>query len=596
VKKPKLMVIGLDAVSLTLLDSFRQACPNIRKLMARGVTGRAMPCLPVYTPTNWAALSTGAEAAVTHAAGWQNSSAGRPLSTFDRRAIPCDNIFDAAARAALRTLAISYPSAHPSKGAGNIVLVPLDRGLVSNCLAPGRIVDAGFDSAGCFAFDLLDKPASLTGAAMAKAVGATEDGAAAGGKRTVAAAKVRAYVFEAGARRWRLGFAPDAGRAKIALGHEKWSEPIRVDIAAAGRCGKCVVRVMMFDGGKRLAVSGAYDIAALGKPASLARDVYRKFGPPTEHSVFYAGMSATHSRGARDATVSRLAYRDLKDQADWIVRAARHVQKTRPFDIFYLHHHLPDSVLHTYLAAANGSPAYSPRQRATARAVIRECIGICDGLVGGLLKLAGPGTSVLLVSEHGNVPNRYATNVQQRLIETGLAVPNGDGSVSRKKSAALPGSVWTWIKVNARRGTRKYEEIQRRVIDALLDWKTPDGERVIAVALKRKDSHLLGYYGRHCGDVTFHYNSGFAWFGKAALAPVNVGANHGPQMPVTFSKISDNLAFFVLAGPAFKRGLRQDEESYGYIRLTDLLPTVCQAGGLPMPRDATGAVRYGLLR
>ena len=596
-KYPKLMVIGLDSVSLTLLDSFKAACPNIRRVMARGVAGRALPCFPIYTPTNWAALSTGADPGVTHAAGWSNNTAGRPLSTFDRRAIPCDTIFDAAAREGLTTLAVAYPSAYPTGSPRNMVLTPLDSGLASNCLAPGKIVETGFDRSGAFAFDLLDKPAALSSAAMAKAVGATEDGAAPGGpKRRASASAVRAFVFKAGRAKWKLGFSPEAGAARIELKHETWSQPIRVDVAAPGRPGRCDVRVMIFDGGRRLAVSEAYDVGALGEPAALARDVYRRFGPPTEHSVFYSRMSRTFHSGPHDATITRLAHKDLEAQADWIVRAAGHVQKARPFDVFYIHHHYPDSVLHTYLAAANGSSAYSPRQRAAARSVIRNCLRICDGLIGGLLKLAGPSTTVLLVSDHGNVPNRYMTNVQKRLVETGLTVLNKDGSVSRSRSPAWPGAVWTWIDVNAREGAGKYEQIQRKVIDALLDWKAPDGERVIALALKRKDSHLLGYYGRHCGDVTFHYNSGFSWFGGQTLAAVRAGANHGPQMPVTFARISDNMAFFVAAGPAFRRGLRWNGQADGYIRLTDLLPTVCHAAALPAPSDVTGSIRYRLLR
>jgi len=164
-------------------------------------------------------------------------------------------------------------------------------------------------------------------------------------------------------------------------------------------------------------------------------------------------------------------------------------------------------------------------------------------------------------------------------------------------SRHLAASVGTWVDVNARQGTPRYEQLQRKVIDALLNWRTDDGERVVAVALRRKDSHLLGYYGRCCADVTFHYNSGFAWTGgNTAVRANGWGANHGPQMPATFSRLSDNLAFYVLAGPGVKAGWRRDERRCGYVRLEDLLPTTCRAANLPAPRHATGAVRHELLR
>lgn len=596
---PKLMLIGLDSIGLSLLDSFKDAIPAIRRLMRRGLSGHVIPEFPIYTPTNWAALATGADSGTSGTAAWHSEHAGRRLSTFDRRAIQCDTIFDAAARAGLKTLAIAYPSAHPTRSRANMVLAPLDRGLVSNALVPGKIVDCAYDSQGAFEFVLVKSPAATSGAGAAKAVAATEDGADLGGRDRVArAGHYEARLVRAGRGAWRLHVRGPGLRRTLDLAHQVWGEPIAVRVAVADRPGKCVVRVMVFDGGRRLAVSEAYDIGALGKPAALAREVYAALGPPIEHSVFYKKTTELFGEGREDRRITRLARADLTAQAQWIVRAARMVLRQRPYDLFYLHHHYPDSVLHAYLAAAEGSPAFSPRQHALARAAIRMCLGICDRLVGGLLELAGPRTTVLLVSDHGNVPNRYGCNLALRLEETGLLVRNADGSVSRRRSVAWPAEgVGTWVTVNGREGTRRYGRRQRQVLDALLDWKTPNGERVVALALRRKDSHLLGYHGEVCADVTFHYNSGFSWSGagEKALAPSRTGANHGPQMPVTFSKLSDNMAFFVLTGPGVRRGVRWPHHLRGYPRMADLLPTICHVARVPPPRHVVGAIRYEVL-
>ena len=605
-KKPKLMVIGLDSVSLTLLDAFKDSCPNIRRLMRRGTTGRVLPSFPIYTPTNWAALSTGADPTTTGAPGWYNNHAGKRLSTFDRRAIKCDTIFDAAARAGLKTLAVAYPSAHPTKSSANMVLAPLDRGLVSNCLVPGKILPARFSREGVFPLVLLEAPKAASGAALARAVGATEDGGDYSAKqRTVSARRIPAWVFRTGKAAWRLGFSPDIKQASIPLRHEAWSRPIGVNVAIPGRPGRCVLRVMIFDGGRRLAVSEAYDIGMLGCPAKLARDVYEKLGPPTEHSVFYNEMKNLFREGREDKTISRLARRDLTAQVQWIIDAAAMVQRTAGFDLFYLHHHYPDSVIHQYLQAASGSKAFTPKQHALARQALRLCFSICDKLAGGLAALAGARTTILVVSDHGNVPNRYACSISRRLVETHLMVTNKTGSVDRRRSVAWPSrkdtaTMGTWIDVSARPGTARYEQLQQKVIGALLDWKAPDGQRVVALALRGKDSHLLGYYGdRTCADVTFHYNSGFAW-----AAPKNpnlsvekdmTGSNHGPQMPVTFGRIADNLAFYVLVGPGVRAGRRWDEKTRGYIRMEDLVPTICHVSGVPAPTGITGAMRRELL-
>jgi len=597
--KPKLMVIGLDSVSLSLLDHFAEACPTIHKVMSQGTSGRAMPCLPVYTPTNWAALCTGAEPGTTDAAGWHNDSAGERLSTFDRRAIPCDTIFESAARGKLKTLAMAYPAAYPPKSKSNMVLIPLDRSLVSNCLVPGQILDVAPDADGAFQFTLMQTPEAISGAALAKKLGATEDGASLSGKkRTASARQIDATLFCTGAKSWKLSFSADAKDAALALKPEKWSDPIRVDVQAPGRPGECVVRVMVFDDGKRLAVSEAYDIGMLGSPSELAEKVYEKLGPPTEHSVFYQAMVKEFAQGRDDATISRLARQDLTAQADWVARAAAMVQKTDGWDVFYLHHHYPDNVLHHYLPAAEEAASYSKNEHELANEAIRMCLEICDGLVAKLLKLAGPQTTVLLVSDHGNVPERYAANIARRLADAGLTKLKSDGSVEvRGSKAMVSDQVATWVSVNAKEGTYRYSDIQREVIDALLDWRTDDGERVIAVALRKKDAHLLGYYGAHAGDVVFHYNSGFAWFGgERALSPTDRHAHHGPQMPVTFSNISDNMPFFALRGPGVLGNRRWNETAEGYVRLIDLVSTVCHVAGVPVPRNSSGAVRYDLLK
>ena len=594
-KHPKLMVIGLDAVSLSLLDSFKDHTPTIRRQRRSGVCGHALPSFPIYTPTNWAVIATGADSSATGAVDWNRTIDGEAISTFDSRAVAADSIFAAAARGGLKTLAITYPGAFPPPTRNNMALCPLDRGLVSNCLVPGKVVDVKPGRDGAFEFVLLEAPKAASGAVLAKAVGATEDGADLGGKkRKVSARAIPARLLKTGKAAWKL----HVGRAALSLHHEKWSEPIPVRITMPGRPGQCVVRGMVFDNGKRLAVSEAYDIGNLGAPNTLARDVYRTLGPPTEHSPLSTHLQHLIRRGIHDNTLFRLTEADLDRQAKWIADAAAETLKRKPYDVFYLHHHLPDNYMHAYLAMAEGSPDYSAKQHRLARRAIGLMFRVCDRLIARLLKLAGPKTTVLLVSDHGDVPNRYAANLSQRLRETGLMVENRSGNICKRRSIAWPHGMGIKLNVAGRPGSVRYQANQARVIDALLDWKTPGGERVIAVALRAKDGHLLGYDDREGADVLFHYNSGFYWGptpkGKSVVEN-RTGANHGPQMPVTFSKLSDNMAFFVLTGPRVRRGLRWDFHTAGHIKLMDMVPTICHASGVPAPRDVDGAVRYRLL-
>ena len=89
----------------------------------------------------------------------------------------------------------------------------------------------------------------------------------------------------------------------------------------------------------------------------------------------------------------------------------------------------------------------------------------------------------------------------------------------------------------------QYEQVQEEIIDALLNLRNPDGKRVVAYALKKKDAQILGAYGHECGDVLFVFNS---FHGRTHLpseqpvARVTRGANHGPQIATTRTGFSSS--------------------------------------------------------
>ena len=56
------IILGMDCLTMPILRRFAAegVLPNFSRLMASGTTNEAMPCLPCYTPSNWATLATGA--------------------------------------------------------------------------------------------------------------------------------------------------------------------------------------------------------------------------------------------------------------------------------------------------------------------------------------------------------------------------------------------------------------------------------------------------------------------------------------------------------------------------------------------------------
>jgi predicted AlkP superfamily phosphohydrolase/phosphomutase len=63
----KLVIIGFDSVSLSVLEQFvdHGVMPTVGRLMREGSVTQTWPCYPMETGTNWACLATGASPWVT---------------------------------------------------------------------------------------------------------------------------------------------------------------------------------------------------------------------------------------------------------------------------------------------------------------------------------------------------------------------------------------------------------------------------------------------------------------------------------------------------------------------------------------------------
>jgi hypothetical protein len=112
--------------------------------MEKGSISKALPCLPAYTPTNWATIATGAYPGAHGAGNWDDRSPGdpsdrKPLSTFDSRTITAETIWQVAEREGKRSLIAAYPGAFPSRLKNGFVIVPLQRGLVSHKILSGAV-------------------------------------------------------------------------------------------------------------------------------------------------------------------------------------------------------------------------------------------------------------------------------------------------------------------------------------------------------------------------------------------------------------------------------------------------------------------------
>ena len=626
---PRAIVVGVDALSMKLLERFvaEGDMPNAAALMARGAALHALPCLPAYTPTNWATLATGAYPGTHGAGNWDDAAPTDPprrkrMSTFDSRAITAETIWEAAERHDLVSLIIAYPGSYPSRLKRGMIVAPLPAGLWSWDLAPGREYCAGVESPGAVPLTLESAegwpgapkgslaarlPVVEAGSRKASRVGAVEDGAAeADGVEQTRGAALRLLLPRgaAGFDRALLFGDDDQTRPVAEVLPNEWSDWVIRDLPTNAGPRPASMRFKLLelsaDGGRlRLLRSAAYPTTDFCEPATLSADLVAAVGPYFEH--------AAQANSSDPAVYGGSVYEEMEYQADWHVKAAAHLLETRGWDLFYNHWHFPDTAQHHFLSQADpDSLHYDPRQADVYLGVLRRAYQLSDRLLGGLMELAGPETYVALVSDHGNVSNRYVCHLDRRLREAGLLRrlgPTDDDPIDWANTRAYQHGGFQ-INVNLRGreahgivAPGDFERVQREIIDALYDWRTAEGLRPVAFALKKKDAALVGYWGERAGDVVFIYNAGFAW-GRpeagATVSPAPPGANHGPQVPTAETALSSNLAVWIIAGPGIQAGYRRDMARAGPARLIDFVPTLCQALGVKPPAHCQGAVEHAI--
>jgi predicted AlkP superfamily phosphohydrolase/phosphomutase len=655
-RKAKAIVVGLDAVSMPMIRRFvdEGVMPNTKRMMRKGISGDIMPSIPAYTPTNWATIATGAHPGTTGAANWADNRPGdrlerEPLSTFDSRAIKAETIFEVADRQGLRSVAVAYPGSYPTRTKRGFVVAPIPRGLVSLRIQPGAVYctpneglpkteqirlkkvrgwrglgvgEAALAGEISMSAKVSAKVSSVSGPEAAKKAGATEDGAEIEAMTRVGAGKageerLDEMVLNVLVKKGKRGYekvivceGKDTSKKIAEMAAGKWSKwaALRVPGSEGRRKGTVRFRLIKLSrDGKRMILlrSEVYPTSGFTHPKSLSAELLEKVGPYMEHS------------GASTAGLALMGVvmEEMKYQVDWQVKAAAYLMETRGWDIFYNHWHFPDSVEHFFLAPADPeSPAYNKKLAKKALDVLRKAYALGDRLIGGLMKMADEKTFVALISDHGNAVNKFSCDSTKMLTRKGLTVfdeaPQGIAMISHgmkinwKKSRAYPyGGAQICVNLKGREpygivSPKDYEKVQEEIIDALLDWREPKtGKRAVALALKKKDAQLIGYWGEHCGDVVFIYNSGFAWGHSPGSSTISVsrgGANHGPQIPTTSTRLSSNMAALVLMGPGLKRGHERDTKKLGCMNLVDFVPTLCYGLGIEPPGTSQGAVMLDL--
>ncbi len=590
----KLFLAGIDGMSPKIMERFLSEgmMPNIARLISNGVYSKAVSSLPVFTPTNWATISTGATSGTHGVFLWGSHSAGESLEEdhFDEcmtsTVCKAEYLWEAALRQGRKSALLNYIG-YPS-GLDGVYHVDWFYGpnrdyfgLATSCVYNIPVKIKGNDTK----WEKWTDPWSEDGVVSIDIVFRNNHG-----KHTFRLKKV---TIESG-----KAVMLEYGGGKIKLIEGQWSDWLHIGCLG----GTATVRWKILPGkpsgggtAMRIYRSSIYVDSDFCAPEAIGHELCANIGPYTNDDVgklYVAGLID------RETFLEEARYK-----IDWIAKCFEFMCKHYGVSLFFLHWHYVDTLQHSFLGFADSTGGDYKGGDSEKKAVemLREGYTLADELVGKLMAVAGEDDAFLVVSDHGNIPNHHRVSLYNLFMEKGwskIDVSGGVPEVNIPSSKVFVNLSHVYLNVKGRdpEGViepENYLSFREEVRCAILSIRDPDnGLSPFASVLRKEEAEVAGLWGKGIGDIVLVFDRGYVWSGSevAALGEKRTvwktgGANHGPQPPTAETEFSSNFATFIASGPGVKKGYQRMHS----IALTDVVPIACRLIGIDTTSQCEGA-------
>jgi len=621
------ILIGLDSATLPLLDRYigEGRCPNIARLMERGVTMEAYSSLPPGTAMNWNTIVTGCHPSTHGVTAMSMHQVGDPMdektSGFFSYHCKAERLWQAAVRGGKRPILLKYTTSWPptiEEGQGvqiegfsdpdwNVLaLAPraifshekLHQG-ISTCTSPPENVLG-------MSHQVTPKPAEGWANLPESNQQPLEVELRIVPSKAPPVSLLALFVDSAGSGYDRVLIYGDRSDehplAEVTVG--EWTDWIALDFDLEGESVQGRVRFRLFelspDGQQfRLYQSQIFPDSGWTLPESLGPELVERLGPYQELGGLWC---AYLWRWATPEEAEQLYCDEMAYQVQWLGQAGRHLMAEQDWSLLCAQFHGIDHMDHMFLSCLDPSH----RHHEVGSRIIARTYELADEFVGMLVDAAGEDTLVCVTSDHGHTEilgNWLPVNdllEQAGLLayaeppaphypwreRPGYPATNTDRKIdwSNTKAALIQdGFVYVNLKAREPHGIvepDEYESVRNEVVRLLETAEAPDapGERFCQIVLKREDAGFLGMWGPDVGDVIF--------FGKTSV----LGSHHG-NWPAGRADHGGIPAATIFAGPGVKQGVRRPRP----IHLIDVAPTIAELAGIPRLRDAEGRVVWDLV-
>ena len=629
----RMVVFGVDGLVLPLIEHLVREgrLPNFARMFAEGAVTKLLPFVSTWGPINWMCFATG----TSPGTAWQGRVDVPGLEQAvggQQGAYSAETLWQAAERSQMTSAVIAYPACWPPTIRRGVIAIP-DRAGTNlppvELAGPARYVTRGLAAR----FRL--PPGTRTGwiplahrgraprpLALLDAPDVPTDDwrGLPDGDPLVTVVGIRGLAGQAlceiglviprGERpcgRALLCEGKDGSRILARLRVGKWSDWISLCLGPEE--SEASVRFKLHEvaeDGREVAIchSQVYPRRGFAYPREIEGELVRAAGP-------YASGSSAQLRP--DDPCWETAIEEATYEGQWLVKAAEHLAAAAECQLFVTVFRPVDAANHGCLAYLDPDLAwYGGPQTPLSMEILARAYGVADDALGAFMGMADGDTVVAVASDHGAVINRVTCDIYNLLVENGLlAIEDLEGGPRvdwfHTRAYIRPTRSGSEIFVNlAGREPHgivdpgEYESLQEKIIDLLLDWREAEtGKRAVALALKKKDAAMLGYWGKEAGDVQFIYNSGVVWGelpqGQTIARTGAPSVNHGPQIPTTEKGLTTNMGMLALWGPGVRRGYRRPDQVLGPARMCDPAPTLAYLLGCDPPLHNEGTILRDML-
>ena len=302
----------------------------------------------------------------------------------------------------------------------------------------------------------------------------------------------------------------------------------------------------------KLWVSNALDVEndTLWQPKSLYKNVTENVGPVPPVSLI---------GGEDEELAEEIFLPSWEIYNKWQADSLNLIDR-EDYKIIFSHLHNVDCAGHQFWHLAKTLEPWKHTDEKFYQKLIEKVYEQTDEYLGEFYEYLDNGWDIFIVSDHGLL---VGENVPPILGEYGglnLGVMEELGYTVRKKD--------------------KYD-LEEQIISDLYSYRDQaTGKRVVGIAMRNKDSVVLGLGGAECGDIVFTINEGFNRLHGDGLSTAEGYA----QTSVT--------PVFLAAGEDIKEGTITDR----VIRQVDVAPTIAEILGVRKPEQCEGAPVYQILK